>query len=87
MELGNKRCATSLAPTPDPPQHTPRPPPTHQALLLVLDGLGVVSHEDHGEDEVKDSKDGMQPKEVVAVERGEHPLPSRLGPQAGAGLG
>ena len=48
-------------------------------------GLGVVSHEDHGEDEVKDSKDGVQPEEVVAVGRREQHLPSRLGPQAGAG--
>lgn len=45
----------------------------------------MVSHEDHGEDEVKDSKDGVQPEEVVAVGRREQHLPSRLGPQAGAG--
>ena len=60
-----------------------RLPPTHQALLLVLDGLGVVSHEDHSEDEVKDSKDGVQPEEVVAVGRGEQHLPSRMGPKQG----
>ena len=43
----------------------------------------MVSHEDHSEDEVKDSKDGVQPEEVVAVGRGEQHLPSRLGPKQG----
>ena len=54
------------APTRDPPQHTPSASLTHQALLFVLDGLGVVPHEAHGENEVNDSEDGVQPKEVVA---------------------
>lgn len=83
--LGNKTgYHSSLAPTCNPPQHVPPPSLTHQVLLRVLDGLGVVPHEAHGEEEVNDSKDGVQPKEVVA--RGGHHLPSGLDPQ-GRGWG
>lgn len=61
---------------------------THQALLLVPDGLGVVPHEAHSEDKVEDSEDGVQPEKVVAGGGGGPAaigagLPSRGG---GAGL-
>ena len=65
-------------PTRDPPRLA------HRVLLLVLDGPGVVSHEAHGEEEIDDGKDGVQPKEVIA-ERGH--LPSGPGSHTGWGWG
>lgn len=44
----------------------------------------MVPHEAHGEEEVNDGKDGVQPKKVIA--KGGHHLTSGLGSQA-AGLG
>lgn len=60
---GKGRCCRTLTPTPV-PTHTPDP--TYRVLLCVLDGLGVVAHEGHSEEEVDNGEDGVQPKEVVA---------------------
>lgn len=48
------------------PARAPSSSLTHQVLFFVLDGLGVVSHEAHSEDEIDNSEDGVQPKEVIA---------------------
>jgi hypothetical protein len=57
---------------------------THQVLLFVPDGLGVVPHEAHGEEKVNDREDGVQPQEVIA--EGTH-LSSGALPGKGLGLG
>lgn len=45
----------------------------------------MVPHEGHGEDEIEDSEDGVQPEKVVAGGGGDQ-LPSGLGSQAGVGV-
>lgn len=50
------------------PEHVPGPSLTHQAFLFVSDGPCVMPHEAHGEEEVDDGEDSVQPKEVIAKE-------------------
>lgn len=74
--LGNKMgCHSSL-----PPARSL----THQVLLFVPDGLGMVPHEAHGEQQVNDGEDGVQPKEVVAGGR-TRPTIRGQGSRAGGG--
>lgn len=49
-------------------EHPLGPSLTHQTLLFVSDGPCMVPYKAHGEEEVDDGEDGVQPEEVVAKE-------------------
>lgn len=71
------------------PEHAPGPSVTHQVLLFVSDGPHVMPHKAHGEKEVDDGEDSVQPKEVIAKEditRHQGWAPQQKGCRAGTGL-